>query len=116
MPLGEEGDCFEHRQSSPCGMIERCCVPHMSQQLQADSMRVDRHILHAQVSKTDSMLRLASRIRGIMEDRKGGYWSRTYVLFSPLGLRNHEATEKTAMKMMLTRSDHLAQEVSQHCG
>lgn len=32
---------------------------------------------------------------------------RAYVLFSPFGLRNHEATEKTAMKMMLTRIDQL---------
>jgi len=31
----------------------------------------------------------------------------TYVLFSPLGLRNQDAMEKTLMKMMLTRIDQL---------
>lgn len=36
----------------------------------------------------------------------------TYVLVSPFGLKNHEAMEKTLMKMMLTRIDQLSKKLA----
>jgi hypothetical protein len=86
-------------------MVVQQYVPHMSQQLQAERMSVERQTLAiAKVSVW--FVPCASEIlRGVVATAIAAQVgrSRTYVWFSPLGLANHATALKTTMKMMLMR-------------